>query len=453
MEEQKAFTRREFLEKSSLMVSAAVAGSATKARAQLNNATGPLPSGLKVGFIGVGIRGTELMEASRRIYGIETVLACDLYKGHLVRAGELTGGEIETCGEYERVLERSDIDAVVVAVPDHWHKKILLDSLSAGKHVYMEKPLTHKLEDGREMVRAVDKSGRVVQVGSQFLSMKCSKKAREFIRSGRLGKIMMVDAKMHRQNSQAACYYPIPPDASPETVDWQRFIGDQAPWHEFDPKRFFQWRQFWDYSGGLTTDLFVHLVSATHYLMGVDEPESVCGFGAIYHWKNYREVPDQIAALVTYPQEFLLKLTTTANNGHPGPPLTFYGTEGTLEFRGDSFTFYHQPARERFGYSTHSYASETQAEIKAIMGLDEDMNLQSGTPAHAAEPVEYTVKGGESSTVAHLRNFYDAVSKGTKPIEDIRFGMKAANVAHMVNMSCKTGKFVRWNAKKGKVEV
>jgi len=451
MNGKRRITRREFLEKSSLLATAAAAAGATqKLGAQINDTTGPLPAGLRVGFIGVGIRGTELLEASRKVRGIETVVACDLYTGHLTRARELTDNGIETCGEYERVLERKDIDCVVAAVPDHQHKKVLLDALSAGKHVYIEKPLTHKLEDGAEMIQAVEKSGRTVQVGSQYLSMKCTQKAREFITGGRLGKVVMVDAKIYRQNSQSACYYPIPPDASPQTVAWKRFLGD-GPSREWDPRRFFQWRLFWDYSGGLATDLFVHLVSATHYLMGVEAPETVCGFGAIYLWKDYREVPDQIAALATYPQGFMLKLTTTVNNGHRGPELTFYGTEGTLEFRGDSFTFYHEPARENFSYSTHSYASDTVEKMKEIMDLDDSLSPRAGVPK-ASAPVEFTAEGGEDSTTAHLRNFYDAVREGKKPVEGIRFGVNAVNVAHLVNLSCKTGKFVRWNAKKGMVE-
>ncbi|HLA39767.1 MAG TPA: Gfo/Idh/MocA family oxidoreductase [Candidatus Glassbacteria bacterium] len=451
MDSERRITRRQFLEKSSLLASAAVAaGGAKKLGAQINNAAGPLPRTLRAGFIGVGIRGTELLEASHQIGAIDTVVACDLYAGHLARAKELTAGAIETCGEYERVLERPDIDCVIAAVPDHWHKKILLDALSAGKHVYIEKPLTHKFEDGAEMVRAVEASGRTVQVGSQYLSMKCSKQARDFIAEGGLGKVVLVDAKIYRQNSQSACYYPIPPDASPETVNWQRFLGD-GPVRPFDAKRFFQWRLFWDYSGGLTTDLFVHLVSATHYLLKVDAPETVCGFGAIYYWKDYREVPDQIAALATYPQGFMLKLTTSVDNGHRGPELTFYGTEGTMEFWGDSFTFYHEPSVENFRYSTHSYATETVEKIKQIMDLDDSMSPRRGVPK-VADPVEFKAEGGEDSTTAHLRNFYEAVREGRQPVEDIRFGVNAVNVAHMVNLSCKTGKFVKWNAKKAVME-
>jgi predicted dehydrogenase len=260
-----------------------------------------------------------------------------------------------------------------------------------------------------------------------------------------------VEARIYRQNSQAACYYPIPPDASPDTVDWKRFIGD-APWHDFDPVRFFQWRLFWDYTGGLTTDLFVHLVSATHYIMGVSAPERVAGFSGIHNWKDYREVPDQIVAMATYPEEFVLKLTTSANFEHREPTYTFYGTEGILEYDGGSMKYFHRPARENFRYSTNCYPAEMRERIRRAMNLDENMSPISGVPASAKEAVEYTVPGGEDSTTAHLRNFFDAIRRDIEPLEDIRFGVNAVNVGHMVNISCRTGKIVRWNRSSGEVE-
>ncbi|MBN2290512.1 MAG: Gfo/Idh/MocA family oxidoreductase, partial [Candidatus Glassbacteria bacterium] len=425
MQEDNSLTRREFLGRTTLLASAAsLAAGAGKTRAQLNNGAVPPPSRVGVGVIGTGVRGTELLQASRNIFGVDLVAACDLYKGHLDRALELTGGGISTTGEYQDVLARREVDAVIVAVPDHWHRKVLLDAVAAGKHVYVEKPLTHKLEEGDEMVRAVEKSQKVVQVGSQCVSLACTQKARELIGSGKLGKVTLVDAEILRYSSLAACYYPIPPDASARTVDWERFLGE-APRREFDPKRFFQWRLFWDYSGGLCTDLFVHLISATHYIMGVREPESVACLAGTFNWKNYREVPDQLCALVNYPQGFQLKLTTSVNNGHQGPVITFYGTEGTLEYGWSWLKYYYQPMQEAFGYATHSWAAETADRYREIMGLDEKMRPLAGRPAGASEPMEYSPSGGDDEDTAHLRSFYDAVRTGAKPAEDVRFGNDA----------------------------
>ncbi|MFC1614303.1 Gfo/Idh/MocA family protein [Gemmatimonadota bacterium] len=454
MLKDKSLTRREFIGKTTLLGSAAtLAASATQLRAQLNSGTGPPPSRIRVGLIGAGIRGQELLQASREIYGIDHVVACDLYKGHLDRVKELSDGQIATTGKYEEVLARQDIDAVILALPDHWHKQALLDSLAAGKHVYIEKPLTHKLEEGDEMVRAVKKSKKVVQVGSQCVSQPCTQKARDLVASGKLGKVTMIDAQILRYSSLAACYYPIPPDASEETVDWERFLGSSKR-YEFDPKRFFQWRLFWDYSGGLSTDLFVHLLSATHHIMGVDEPESVACLAGIYNWKNYREVPDQLCAVVNYPQEFQLKLTTTVNNGHQGPVITIYGTEGTLEYGWSWLKYYDEPAQEGFRYATKSWSEETAGRYREIMGMDENMRPLKGRSARGRQPIEFREdEGGDSEDTGHLRTFYDAVRNGSKPVEDIVFGNNAARVAHMANMSFKEGKVVRWNSKSRKVEV
>lgn len=454
MKKEGSLNRREFLGKTTLLASAAgVAIGAKKGRAQLNNAAVPPPSRVGVGFIGVGIRGTLLLEASLEVYGVEPVAVCDLYKGHLERAKDFAGSSVITTGDYQEVLARSDIDAVVIAAPDHWHKQIVLDAFQAGKNVYIEKPLTHKWEDGEELIKAAKKSKKVVQVGSQYLSMACAAKAVELIRSGRLGQITMVEGKTHRNSSTGAWYYPIPPDASPETIDWKRFIGDSKP-YDFDPKRFFQWRLFWDYSGGLPTDLFVHLVSATHQLMGIKEPpETVVSFGDILRWKNYRDVPDQMCALASYPEGFTLKLTATANNSHSHPPLIIYGTEGTLEYNGGSMKYFYEPRRENYRYPTYSWERGTVEQFKDIMNLDDDLSPLKDAPPSAGEGFEFGSGNAEGSTTAHLRNFYDAIRTDSKAIEPMEFGVNAVNVGHMTNISFKTGKIVKWNRKARKVEV
>ena len=325
-----SINRRQFLEKSSLLAAAATAvGGARTASAQINNSAAVSTKPVRLGFIGVGIRGTLLMEAAAGIAGVEIKAVADCYKGHLDRAQELITPAPAVTGDYKEILSRADIDAVVIATPDHWHLKMTQEALAAGKHVYVEKPMTHSWEEGEAFISAVEKSGKVLQVGSQYMSMGCAQKAVELIKSGRLGQITLVEGKFHRNTATGAWYYPIPPDASPATVDFKSFLG-AAPPHDFDLRRFFQWRLFWDYSGGLPTDLFVHLVTATHQLMGVQEPESVFSFGDIYHWKNYREVPDQMTSMVKYPEGFVLRLSSTASNGHPGPLLT------VLRERGDA---------------------------------------------------------------------------------------------------------------------
>jgi predicted dehydrogenase len=449
MSARDSINRRQFLEKSSLIAAAASAAGARAVSAQINNAAAVKLAPVGLGFIGVGIRGTLLMEAAAGIAGVEIKAAADCYKGHLERAQELIVPPPAITGDYKEVLSRADIDAVVIATPDHWHLRMTEEALAAGKHVYIEKPMTHRWEEGEAFIAAADKSGKVVQVGSQYMSMGAAQKAVQLIKSGQLGQITLVEGRFHRNTATGAWYYPIPPDASPATVDFRSFLGS-APPKEFDLSRFFQWRLFWDYSGGLPTDLFVHLVTATHQLMGVQEPESVFSYGDVYHWKNYREVPDQMTSMVKYKEGFVLRLSSTASNGHPGPLLTIYGSEGTLEYTGGSFKHFYEPRTEGFAYSTHSWPKATTAKFRELMNLNERLTPLDG-PA-SAEPVEYK-SSDEDSTRAHIRNWIDAIRTGGKPIEDVRFGHHAALVGHMCNLSYKAGKPVRWNKATRKVEV
>jgi predicted dehydrogenase len=404
---------------------------------------------VRVGFIGAGIRGTLLMEAAAGIAGVEVKAAADCYKGHLDAARELIEPAPEVTGNYRDILGRADIDAVMISTPDHWHLKMTQEALAAGKHVYIEKPMTHRWEEGEAFIAAAERSGKVVQVGSQYMSMPCAQLATDILRSGRIGQVTQVEGQIRRNSGTGAWYYPIPPDASPATVDWKSFLGPATP-HEFDLRRFFQWRLFWDYSGGLPTDLFVHLVTSVHQLMGVQEPDSVVAIGDIYHWKAYREVPDLLTAIVKYPEGFVLNLTSSAHNGHPGPMLTFYGTEGTLEYDGTRCKLYHEPRSENFTYSTHSWPKATIARFKETMNLRDNLAPIDGPTA--ADPVEYKAPSDEDSTRAHVRNWIEAIRSGGTPIEDVRFGHHAALVGHMCNLSYKAGKPVRWNKATRKVE-
>ena len=440
-------SRRRFLGSSPLLAAAAATAART-AKAQINDASAPPPKPVRLGFIGVGIRGHLLMEAAAGLSGVELVAAADCYRGHLDRARELFPG-VAVTGAYGEVLSRADVDAVVIATPDHWHLKMLKDALGAGKHVYVEKPLSHSWEEGEEFIAAAERGGKAVQVGSQYMSAGCAQQAAALIKGGRLGQVTLVEGRMHRNSATGAWYYPIPPDASPETVDWKGFLGP-APKRPFDLARFFQWRLFWDYSGGLPTDLFVHMVTATHQLMGVQEPDSVVAFGDVYHWKNYREVPDQMTALARYPEGFVLKLTSTAANAHPGPLLTFYGTEGTLEYDGNAMKLFHEPRSESFVYSTRSWPSATVARFRELMDLDETLSPVDGPTV--AEAIEYRSPHDEDATRAHVRNWIQAIRSGGRPIEDVPFGFHAALVGHMCNVSYRAGKTVRWDRNARRVE-
>jgi predicted dehydrogenase len=440
-------SRRAFVQQSV----GAVAAAATLGSARLSSAVQGANDSVGLGFVGIGIRGEILLRTTKGIQGTRILEVADLYDGHFDRARELMGVGLKTGRDYRRMLENPEIQAVLVAVPDHWHRQIALDALAAGKDVYLEKPMTHRWEDGQEIIAAARQHGRMLQIGSQYQSMPANDRAIELIRGGALGKITLISGNINRNTATGAWYYPIPPDASPKTVDWDRFIGP-APRHDFDLHRFFQWRLFWDYSGGLPTDLFVHLVTATHTLMNVKMASRVTAMGGIYFWKD-REVPDQMSAVVEYPEGFQLTLTSTANNNHPYPLLTIMGTEGTLEYHGTRLVLHREPQLENYTYSTTSWPEATKRKFAELNDLDpESMRPKAIASQKPGEPEPIDTPGRES-TEAHLGKFYDSVRTRKEPVENGEMGHLCATVGHMVNISHKAGKTVTWNAASGRVEV
>jgi predicted dehydrogenase len=435
----RTLTRRSFLTGATTTVALAPAAVRGAAAARLS----PASDRVGVGFIGIGIRGEILLRTTLGLESAQVVAACDLYEGHFDRASELVPSGLRTSRDYRALLDADDIDAVVVATPDHWHRQITLDALDAGKDVYIEKPMTYRWEDAKDFVAAAERNRRIVQVGSQYESMPANDRAREIIGGGGLGQVTLVSGAIHRNTATGAWYYPIAPDASPETIDWKRFIGP-APWHDFDPKRFFQWRLYRDYSGGLPTDLFVHLVTATHVLTGAQMPTRVTAVGGIYHWQE-REVPDQMSALAEYPEGFMLSLTATATNNHSTPLLTIMGTEGTLEYFGDRLVYYREPMLENYGYSTRSWPEATRMKFAELNDLDPaSMRPQATAGLTKPEPEEFQAEG--DATERHLAKFFDHVRTRSEPVENAAMGGRCATVGHMVNLSNEAQTQATWDA-------
>jgi predicted dehydrogenase len=439
-------SRRDFI-RTSTRAAAGVAlapAFASRARASVvgaNDAVG-------VGIIGIGIRGEILLRGTKTVANTRIVEVADVYDTHFERARELVGPDLLSSRDYKRLLDNKDVHAVLIAVPDHWHRQMALDALAAGKDVYLEKPMTHRWEDGDAIIDAARRQKRIVQVGSQWASVEANPQAIDIIKSGKLGRVTLIDGRMHRNTPTGAWYYPVPPDASPETIDWARFIGP-APPRPFDANRFFQWRLFWDYSGGLPTDLFVHMITATHTLMGVSMADRVMAMGAIHHFKN-REVPDQMSAVVEYP-EFTLTLTSTATNNHPFPLLTIMGTEGTLEYHGSKLVYHSEPVLENYTYSTNAWPKATREKFAELHDVDpETMRPTKTASLKKPEPQAIEVPGRDS-TELHLEKFFASVRTRTEPFENAEMGHLCATVGHMVNLSYRSHREMRWDAEKRRV--
>ena len=324
--------RREFMKTGTL--AAAVATMVPEAFAQ-----SAASDRVRVGVLGSGARAQGLMKTSLDFPGVDYVAVCDAYKGRAERAKALTEGKATIYSDYRQVLDADDVDAVLIGSPDHWHRQMSLDALAAGKDVYIEKPMTYRVDEGLEIIEAVGKSDRIYQVGSQGISSATQQKARALVASGALGQVTMIRASYNRNTAGGAWIYPIPPDASADTVNWEKFLGP-APKKPFSLERFFRWRCYWDYSGGISTDLFVHLVTTIHYIMDAKMPESVMASGELYRWKSSRDVPDTVNAIMVYPEGFTVNLSSTFNNQSSGESgFEILGTKGSIAFRGGSLVF------------------------------------------------------------------------------------------------------------------
>jgi predicted dehydrogenase len=214
---------------------------------------------IRVAVIGNGIQGFGDARMSISA-GAEMVACADVYEGRLTRAKEAWGNQVFTTRDYREVLARKDVDAVIIAVPDHWHRQIAIDAMNAGKDVYVEKPMVQLIEEGHDVIEAQKRTGRILQVGSQRVSSVVYQKAKELVENGAIGEINLVEAWVDRNSAIGAWQYSIPPDASPTTIDWDRFLG-RAPKRPFEPIRLFRWRNYRDYGTGVGGDLFVHLFS------------------------------------------------------------------------------------------------------------------------------------------------------------------------------------------------
>src|ERR1700676_4992873 len=301
--------------------------------------------------IGTGIRGCEHLQASLDVPGIQCVAVCDLYDSRHIAAQEaVKNPSVPATRDYRSILDRKDVDSVLIATMDHQHRHIFEDACAAGKDVYCEKPMSHTVEDGLAMMEAAHKHNRMVAIGSQRVSSVLYAKAKEIYDSGKLGEVFSINAYWDRNSPSGAWVYPIPPDASEKTIDWNSFLGS-APKRPFDSVRFFRWRCFTDYAEGLAGDLFVHLISGIHFITSTKEPaQRAQSSGGLYHFKDGREFPDLIETLYDYPN-FRVTLRCNLNNDG-GEFIGFYGTKGTMIIKDSTLTYTPQDTRpEPEGYS------------------------------------------------------------------------------------------------------
>ena len=404
---------------------------------------------INLGLIGTGIQGIDDTKSALQVDGVKLVAACDLYTGRLDRAKELWGADIFTTRDYRKLLERKDIDAVIVATPDHWHKKITVDALKAGKAVYCEKPMVQKFEEGQEIISAHRASGKICQIGSQGMSSLGNEKAKQLYEEGAIGEIVMLDMYNDRYSAEGAWQYPIPPDATPSTIDFDTFLGT-APKVPYELKRFFRWRNYQDYGTGVAGDLFVHAFSTLNYILSSDGPTRALSTGGLRFWNDGRDVPDVTLTFYDYPKtdthaafNASFRVNFIAGSGGGGG-FRLVGTEGEMEVGQNSVTL----TRSKLGmvpqgYSMVTFTEATQAKIRedyAQQNLDTRASALNIGKTSWEAPKDY--KGGHYD---HFYNFFQAIRGKGKIIEDPTFGLRAAGAALLANESYYSKKVVNWD--------
>jgi len=398
---------------------------------------------INFGFIGAGARAHELMRALLANPGVQITAVVDAYSGRTKRTQENLGTGVRVMRDYREVIGDASIDAVVVATPDHWHKTIVVDALRAGKDVYCEKPLTFRSSEGLEIIAAAKETGKLVQVGSQGMSGATGAKTKEMVKSGKLGKVTIIRAAYNRNTASGAWIYPIPPDAGPSTVNWDMFLGS-APKRAYDPARFFRWRCYQDYSGGIATDLFVHLCTLIHYVMDAKMPSKVIALGELYRWKESRDVPDTLNAVLEYPEGFVVNLSSTFNNQSSAEgSFQFLGTEGTLNIA-NGLEFTPESVVEDNRWIVESWPRALEAAYWQDPKVRQSEMPGLRKPKISESSVRFREQGQEA-TIVHFANFLESIRTRKPYWQDAVAGHHAASCAHMVNQSVRTGKLVEWD--------
>jgi len=437
------YSRREFVGLGAAAAGASLAG----------NTLGPLPPNVlpdptavavsdrvRFGMIGVGMQGSGLLSQSIRLPGVECAAACDLYDGRHTLAREIVRPDLPVTRRYQALLDDKTIDCIVAAVPDHWHKQVVVDAVSAGKDIYCEKPMSHSAADGLAMVAAGKQTGRIVQIGSQRVSSQICAKAKELIAQGTLGELMLVEGWLGRNDPTGAWEYPPPPDLSPRTLDWDTWQGT-VPKRAFDPNIFARWRCWKEYGTGLAGDLLVHLISGMMFMLGINEPpKQAASVGGIRRWKDGRNMPD-VHAVVYYYGELPVYMRLNLGTEMP-ETYRIQGSKGILEVTGSSLSYTPQSGKDSGpSYYTGSYPRALREAYLAQWHQENDPKL-----GEAALSETISISGPDFDDIRpHLWTFFEAVRTRKPVVEDVVFGHHAALACHMANESYFRKSIVSWD--------
>lgn len=406
---------------------------------------------IRIATIGMGIMGYNDTNTALRVPGTELVAVADLYTGRLARAKEKYGNNIQVTQDYREIINRKDVDAVIIATADLWHSRISIDALKAGKAVYCEKPMVQKISEGLDVIDAWKKSKKTMQIGSQRVSSIGVQKAGEAIRSGAIGELSMVVANFDRQSALGAWEYTMPPDASAKTVDWKRYIAGIKD-EPYDPKKFFWWRNYKAFGTGVAGDLFVHLITGINVITGSKGPEKIYASGQIAYWKDGRDVPDVMAGVMQYPKtaehpefQVMLRVDFISGNSESGG-TQFIGSEGVLTLDGDGYTIRHHKMSKAPGIggwdALETYPKQMQEELTKAY----NEKWSAADQKEQSEPdTVFKAPDNFDADLEHFGHFFEGVRVGTPVVEDPIFGFRAAAPCLAANDSYFENKIIHWD--------
>ena len=403
-------TRRAFLQ-----TGAGVAGAAALLGPTVESARGFLANDtLDVACLGTGGRCQTLMRSLANVPGVRIAAVCDIFAPNREAARKLADKDAAAVEDYRELLARKDIDAVLIASPDHWHVPMTVDACAAGKDVYVEKPLTHDLSEGERVVRAQDDHARIVQVGTQQRSMPHLQEVKRLIDAGRIGRVFKAHLTWNRNQTDRMSKGA--PTLGPNPVDWKKFLGN-APDQPYDEYKFRNWRWFWDFGGGLLTDLMVHWLDVAHWYMDLDHPERAVAIGDHFASEGVWETPDTIQCLIHYPDRKQVYFEGTFSNARNAAMAEFMGTEGTINVDRGGYRIF--PERGKGQYEEH------------IVGIK---------PTTRGADF-YDLPDGE---LLHLTNWVECVRSRAKPNAPAEAGVRAASAAQLANLAYRRGIAAEW---------
>jgi predicted dehydrogenase len=408
---------------------------------------------IRIALIGAGGMGSGDGRYQLSYPGVELVAVCDIYDGRLTRAKEVWGDHLFTTRDYREILARKDVDSVIIATPDHWHSRIAIEALDAGKDVYCEKPMVHFVNEGKGMIAAQQRSGRILQIGSQYVSSLVYQKARELLQAGAIGQLNMVEAWLDRNTAIGAWEYSIPPDASPANIDWDRFLGN-APKVPFEPVRLFRWRNYKDYGTAVAGDLFVHLLSGLHYATRSTGPTRVMATGGVRYWKDGRDAPDVMLALLDYPKtdthpDFTLALRVNLKSGVPDERFgfRFVGSEGVMNTSPAGVTISTTPPETEPGYTIDTFSKAVQERFLAEYHKKYPHTNPTADAMRPEKEDKFVPPEDHDAHREHHGAYLESVRTRKPSIEDGVFGFRAAGPALLSNVSYFEKRICNWDPK------